>query len=377
MKVLITNPFTWPRLRRGGERFLNELAAYLAGRGHQVTFVSAHPGPTESWWKNGYKTICYRRLWHPSMTKLGVWENHTFLIHVLRSFLTGGFDIGVCGTFIDTFGGNVARALRGTPVVFWVNGIPMGVRRNRALTLNGSVWRNAFRGADSVIALSEFERRYIKEKSGIDPVAIPPPVDMTRFKMIRERTPTPTIACAAALDEPRKGGRVLMRAFDLMKKKRPDIKLQIGGTISDQTRTELLRLVSEPWRSEIQFLGALDELPTFYGRAWVSVLPSMWEPFGMVMIESLATGTPVVGADSGAIPEVITSPEIGRLFDPGSSGDEATNAEGLAAAITETLQLTSRPETAERCRNHASLFSWDTLGPQYEQLLAKVAESAR
>jgi len=376
MKVLITNPFTWPRLRRGGERFLNELAAYLASRGHSVTFVSAHPEPTASWWSDGYETICYQRLWHPSMTKLGVWENHTFLLHVVRSFLRRGFDIGVCGTFVDTFGGNIARVFRGTPVVFWVNGIPMGVRRQRALTLNGRVWRSAVRNADGVIALSEFEREYIRAKSGIDPVAIHLTVDMSRFQIADRRDGIPTIVCAAALDEPRKGGRVLMRAFDLLKRKQPDAVLLIASAISDQRREELVQLVSEPWRADIRFLGPLDTLSDFYGRAWVSVLPSMWEPFGLVMIESLATGTPVVGANSGAIPEVISRPDIGRLFDPGSSGDEATNAEGLEAALTETLDLSCCPETAARCREYASLFSWERVGPKYEKYLTRIAAGA-
>ena len=48
MNIAITNPTNWPHVRRGAERFINELAAFLAARGHRATVISSKPGPTRS-----------------------------------------------------------------------------------------------------------------------------------------------------------------------------------------------------------------------------------------------------------------------------------------------------------------------------------------
>ena len=94
----------------------------------------------------------------------------------------------------------------------------------------------------------------------------------------------------------------------------------------------------------------------------------------MVVLESMAAGTPVVGTRDGALPELIAYPGIGRLFDPGESGDaEATNVDGLAEALYECLILSSDPETVQRCRRHALAYSWKHLGSQYEQLLLQMS----
>ena len=66
-----------------------------------------------------------------------------------------------------------------------------------------------------------------------------------------------------------------------------------------------------------------------YREAWVSVLPSVGEALGLVLVEALACGTPVVGSRLDGIPEVIDRNEIGRLFD----GDDPA---ALATALLET-----------------------------------------
>ena len=98
----------------------------------------------------------------------------------------------------------------------------------------------------------------------------------------------------------------------------------------------------------------------------------------MVVIESMASGTPVVGTRDGALPELIHNDTVGRLFDPGpANGAEPVNAPGLAQALLECLELSRRPETALRCRERAEEFGWDRIGPVFEDLYERLAAGAR
>jgi glycosyltransferase involved in cell wall biosynthesis len=377
MRVAITTPTTWPRVRRGSERFCNELAAYLARRGHEVTIVSSKPGRREYRRDQGYSTVCARRLWHPVLGKAGILEFHVFAVTALAHLLRGSYDVVVCSTFMDAYAATLARRLTGVACLFWVNGLPHRIRYVRSVTLRGTVFKRAIREADEVVALSGYMQNDLRDRFGRSGRKIPVPVDTDRFRLWRERDhDRPIILCAAALDDARKGGHLLMRAFDALKRTRPQVRLHISSAVSNHTQAALLECVSPRWRDDVKFLGAgeLADLPAVFGRAAISVLPSRWEPFGMVILESMATGTPVVGTRDGAIPEIITDRRVGRLFDPGPEGTvEPTNLSGLVRALAEGLDLSRRSDTADRCRAHAERFSWPVLGPRFETLLAGLA----
>lgn len=86
----------------------------------------------------------------------------------------------------------------------------------------------------------------------------------------------------------------------------------------------------------------------------------------MVIIESLSSGTPVVGTKSGAIPEVINDPEVGILF------EETGGPKELCKALIKGLELARDPQTTLRCRKYAERYSWHVLGPRYEALYLEV-----
>ena len=102
----------------------------------------------------------------------------------------------------------------------------------------------------------------------------------------------------------------------------------------------------------------MSDLPDLYRRAWVSVLPSWGEAFGLVLAEALACGTPVVGADSGGIPEVLGGDErVGRLFD-----------DDPAPALLEAIELARDPATAAACRARGETFSAARCAERHEAL---------
>lgn len=380
MKIALTNPTTWPWIRRGSERFINELAFYLGQRGHEVTIISAKPGSGEVIRQANYTTLCHRRLWHPVLAKAGVLEFHAFLPVALYSLLRGRYEVVHCCTFTDAYAASLAREITGTPYVFWVNGLPPRVRYFRSVTLRGAVFKRAIQKADAVIAFSVYVEKYIEQRWGKHCVRLPVPVDTDKFPLRQEKDHRrPIIVCATALDDARKGVPLLMRAFDRLKSVQPQAVLQLAYPAGQELRARLLQLVSPQWRQDVQFVGEQpDALPELFGKAAISVLPSLWEPFGMVILESLSTGTPVVGTRDGAIPELINNPGVGRLFDPGvSNGAAPTNVEGLTQALLECLELSQKPGTAERCRAHGETFSWSVWGPRYEALYRQLIEQAR
>jgi glycosyltransferase involved in cell wall biosynthesis len=85
------------------------------------------------------------------------------------------------------------------------------------------------------------------------------------------------------------------------------------------------------------------------------------EAFGLVVVESLAAGTPVAGVRSGALPELLADERVGALAEP---GDEA----GLAEAMDRALALGADPATAAVCREHAARYEEKVVLPRYEAL---------
>jgi phosphatidyl-myo-inositol alpha-mannosyltransferase len=290
----------------------------------------------------------------------------------------------VCSVaFIDAYAAQVARRFTGTPYVFVPNGLPLKVKYVRSLTLGGSVYKRAVCNSDGFVLFSDYMRRYFLERWQFDGIVIPLGVDENEFQPKPEsKVGPPKIVCAAALQDRRKGGRLLMKAFNLLKEKQPDAILQIASPRVHELPDQLLPLVSPQWRSDVEFIAFKNEdpssrwnnLPQLFAAATVSVLPSLWEPFGMVVIESMAAGTPVVAARDGALPEVIRNPGVGRLFEPGDdSTGEPTNVEGLAQALDEGITLAQDPGISERCREYAMQYTWQKIGARYEQELKRAA----
>jgi len=165
-----------------------------------------------------------------------------------------------------------------------------------------------------------------------------------------------------------------LRAFAQLQEERPDLRLRLTGRFPDALRAELLGPLPSRVRSAIEVLGVgrIEDQPRLYREASVMVLPSMWEAQGMVTLESFASGTPVALTRHGAFPELCADPGVGALFDPETDGFETQNASGLVKAIREALLLAQDPATIQRCRRVAERYSWDALGPRYENVHRRV-----
>ena len=101
-------------------------------------------------------------------------------------------------------------------------------------------------------------------------------------------------------------------------------------------------------------VGRLEELPARYRDADVTVLPSRGEAFGLVLVESLASGTPVVCSSSGGMAEIVDDKSVGRVF-------AADDVADLQRALIETIELGRDPSTAARCAAHARRWGWNEI----------------
>jgi glycosyltransferase involved in cell wall biosynthesis len=196
---------------------------------------------------------------------------------------------------------------------------------------------------------------------------------------------------------PEKGVHVLLDAFRIVLAQHPDAHLELIGPQYVIPRETLLPVCDDPHVLEIEPYfrrGAykdllrvkvsklpsgsvsffnngkkFSQLAPHYHRASVFVFPSVWEePFGMPVVEAMASGTPVVATRGGAFPEIVEDGRSGLLV-------ERSDAQALADAI---LQLLSNPDQREAMAQAAlqrasTMFSWDRvvedLLKEYERLV--------
>jgi glycosyltransferase involved in cell wall biosynthesis len=161
----------------------------------------------------------------------------------------------------------------------------------------------------------------------------------------------------------------LIDALSEVRKRIPDVLLYIAGT--GPLHEALQRRIDEEDLSEhVSLLGFLPEadLPFAYRAANVSVVPTVsLEGFGLITVESLAAGTPVLVTPVGGLPEVV-SPLSSALVLEGSDVDHL--ATGMIGSLTGTLSLPS----SRACRAYArARFSWPAISQQtrsvYETVL--------
>jgi phosphatidylinositol alpha-mannosyltransferase len=368
MKIAVTSTPSWPYVRRGN-RCSYELAAYLAKRGHEVHYITTKPGTVAREKLHGKLHVEYKALsGHPVLSKCKIHFVEIFTLSCLRSLLKNKFDI-VQTTFpVDAFAARINKFIRGTPFVH----LQYDVYPLYPVTaLSNFMFRNVVRSASRLIAISDFVNEDLKKHFHVDGQVMPLPVDTSRFRPLDEGLINdPVILCTASLTVSRKRVNLLVKAFEFLIDQRHELTLMLSGHTDATTKRVLLQSVHAKARKSIRIIGVGQEvaLPELYRKATLTVLPSVDEAFGLVVIESLASGTPVVGTRSGGIPDILDDPCVGVLFEPTDGPEELCNA------LIKGLELSENPQIRSRCRQHAERYSWDILGPQYEKCFQEVLE---
>jgi len=225
--------------------------------------------------------------------------------------------------------------------------------------------------------IRELERFY--EAPAARMQIIPCGVDLNLFRPVDQATarrqlgfdPAEKLLLYVGRLEPEKGIERLLAAIGHLKEL-PNIKLAvIGGDGHHEPEFQRLLQLSKELdiRDKVFFAGRVDQqdLPAYYSAANLLVVPSHHESFGMVALEALACGTPVVASDVGAMRSIIIENETGCVV---SQADPPGLADKIEAYFKELRFRFSSPETI---RDSVAKFAWpiiaDALTEEYLAVL--------
>ncbi len=198
---------------------------------------------------------------------------------------------------------------------------------------------------------------------------VPNGVDLTRFRPVGPAPRNGTIVLVGRLVA-QKGVDVALRALVAVLGRCPEARLVVAGD-GDQAlylqRTARYLGVA----SHVDFAGwqGTDALVALYQRADVVVVPSRYEPFGLVALEAMACGRPVVASGTGGLAEIVADGETGYLVPP---EDELRLAQRV-------VQLLLDHDTAARlgmaARRWAESYGWDSIAARTEQIYGQIADA--
>jgi D-inositol-3-phosphate glycosyltransferase len=171
--------------------------------------------------------------------------------------------------------------------------------------------------------------------------------------------------------DPLKGPEQLIKAMSLLENGGDSRLVIVGGDENNLYKEELLGLAGGLGIADsISFTGPVrqDRLPGFYSAADVCVVPSYYESFGLVALEALACGSPVVSTDVGAAASIIRQGEAGYLA-------EDNEPHHLAEKIDLVLSRPPRDEaTALSIRRSVTGYNWQSVADGIEAEMRRVLE---
>ena len=377
LKIAIVHPYHWEDVRRGGERYVRELAQHLAGAGHQVDVIVCRER-AETTSVDGFTVRAVARLRAPGLRDRGASDNELCGVAALSGLLRRRYDVVHATTPSAVLAAWAARHRVlstdiGYPTESWIKEQPAG----------WPLFRLSNRLATMISAPSKASADRLAALTGRMAEVLYPGVRLDNFTPEFEPRKGPLrVLFPSQLDEGRKGIDVTFAALALVLDARPDARLIVSGT--GDFRWALAGLGDRQGDVEraLDLVGRGDgpALADRYRSSTVTVLPSLLEAFGMVLVESLACGTPVVASDSSGMREIVTDPAIGRLI-PARTEDDvrrgivpAAVARQLADAILGVALQAADAETPRRCRAHVARWDWATsVGPQHEEVYRRMA----
>jgi phosphatidylinositol alpha-mannosyltransferase len=241
--------------------------------------------------------------------------------------------------------------------------------RSRLMELAAPALRTVRRRIAASIAVSRAAAEFVARAVPGEVEIVPNGSDVERFAHPRasaEGLPEGRRILWAHRLDPQKGFPVAVRALARLGAELDDVHLIVAGAGRDRGALELL---SDRDRGRVVMLGVMpnDDLPPLYAAADVFVAPALGqESFGVVLVEAMAAGVPVVASDIPGYREVVRDGVDGLLVPPGDPG-------ALAAAVRRVLEDPGLASALARAgRDRAREYSWDVVAPRIEAIYERV-----
>ena len=396
MKILFVTSFYYPDTMGGSDRYLFEVTTRLARLGHEVTVMTAKQGDEFQAYERIEDIEVYRYNLNRS-SSLRYYLSSIFNAQALgtRLLREHRYDLVVLSHILPSFGMYLAD--KKIPKVYHYYASYLLEYRDKLkwlvvhkpsfslvvklpfLKMAGIVLRRIEKylvwKTKKIMVLSEYSKGELETvyQQGHKAAIIPSGVAIERFKPLGDKTkirqefdiPTdrPVLLTIRRLYH-RMGLEELLLALKEVKKVIPDIVLLIGGKgpLLDKLKKDTAEYGIE---ENVRFLGFIAEkdIAGYYNAADYFILPSRaLEGFGLVTLEALACGLPVLGTPVGATPKLLRSLEPELVF-------EDSSARGMASKIITMLgDYQGYEQLSERCCEYAQQnFNWDKIIPKIEQ----------
>jgi len=398
MRILFAADVSISGVIGGAERVLYEQTTRLAGRGHNVHVLTRRL-PSHA---SDRETISLVPEWRYSVAPQSPLSYFVTTLKNARAYYeylqkTWNFEFINFHQPFTAYAVLRSPAARGVKKIYTCHSLSFEefqTRNPETRSFSGKIlyWLNihlrryiesrSLRESNLAVVLSRFTRDKIMAAYGIDGDKIriiPGGVDLKKFRHAEDREKIRTalkipqnriILLTVRNLVPRMGLENLVTALKAVKQTIPEVYLVLAG--KGPLKNDLMSLTERlGLGSHIRFEGFIPEesLADYYSMADLFILPTReLEGFGLVTIEALASGTPVLGTPVGGTLEILEAFGPGWIF-------KDTGAESMAELITETC-LKIRRETGWRdrigikCREFAeNRYSWETNVNSFEALL--------
>jgi phosphatidylinositol alpha-mannosyltransferase len=247
--------------------------------------------------------------------------------------------------------------------------------RSRAMERAAPVLRRVWADVAVGVAVSEAAARFLRRAlGGVDLEIVPNGVDVAAWSQparVADDLPAGRRIVWAHRLDPQKGFPVAVAAFAKVVDAVPEAVLIVAGEGADR---EALDLLTPSVRERVHLLGTVrnDELPAIHaaGDAFVAAAVGQ-ESFGVVLLEAMAAGLPVVATDIPGFREVVTQGLHGLLVPP-------RDPEALAAGLVRVLTEPGLPERlGEAGREHAREYDWAIVVERLEELYERALQRPR
>lgn len=364
MRVGIVCPYDW-NTPGGVQAHIRDLAGELQRRGHDVSVLA--PADDEDDVPD-YVTPAGRPVpvpYNGSVARLNI--GVVSAARVRRWIKDGNFDVVHVHEAVSPTLSVLACWIAYGPLVATQH---VAMERSRVLSAGALLANTAMEKLSGRIAVSDKARQFMVEHVGGDAVLIPNGVNCRAFA-VPDTLPGyprqgPTLFFIGRIDEPRKGLPTLLEAMPRIIAAWPDVQLLVAGP-GDVPSVE--KSLAPAVAERVRFLGLVseeDKVRAFHS-ADLYIAPQLGgESFGIVLLEAMASGTPVLASDLEAFQLVLEGGRDGRLFPTGDS-------DALAEAALELIgDASAREELASRGLRRAQEFDWATVARDVERVYESV-----